>query len=200
MPNHCETDMYIRGPQEKVDEFAKWLEEIEPQERDICRVLLPYPEPFKTMDEEARVFAWDAQTDEATRKAALEVYQAKYGHTKNGYNSGGYEWCKQNWGTKWGIYEVDFTPDAGKRGSLLSFRSAWSPPANRVFQALSEKFPDLTFEIEYFEGGAAYCGGATFHAKAECEDYECTFGEPTQVWSGEYGGSRGGLDDLRILR
>ena len=102
-----------------------------------------------------------------------------------------YDWCCQNWGTKWGAYDVDFTPHT-KRGALLSFRSAWSPPADQVFQALSEKFPDLTFEIEYFEGGAAYCGGMTFYAKSECEDYECEFGTPTSKWSGDYSGSRGG--------
>ena len=36
MPNHCETDMYIRGSDEDVAAFAKWLEEIEPLNRDIC--------------------------------------------------------------------------------------------------------------------------------------------------------------------
>ena len=193
MPNHCETDVYIRGPQEKVDEFAKWLEEIEPQGRDICRVLLPYPEEFAKMDEEAKAFSfWNNTASKEEMQAARDAYQTKYGHTKDGYNAGGYEWCNKAWGTKWGIYEVDFTPHAGERGALLSFQSAWAPPADRVFQALSEKFPDLTFELEWFEGGAAYCGGMTFYAKSECEDYECEFGVPTSRWSGEYSGSRGG--------
>lgn len=191
MPNHCETDVYIRGPQEKVNEFAKWLEEIEPLNRDICRALIPYPEHFAKMDEEAAAFSWSSEKDEATRKAAADAYQAKYGHTKDGYNSGGYEWCHQNWGTKWGVYETDFTPYT-KRGALFSFQSAWSPPADRVFQALSDKFPDLTFEIEYFEGGAAYCGGMTFPSKSDCDEYECEHGTPTATWSGEYNGSRGG--------
>ena len=191
MPNHCETDMYIRGSDEDVTAFAKWLEEIEPLNRDICRALLPYPEHFAKMDEEAAVFSWSSKEDEATRKAAAEAYQAKYGHTKDGYNSGGYEWCNGKWGTKWGIYDVDFTPHT-KRGALLSFRSAWSPPSTAVFQALAKKFPNLTFEIEYFEGGAAYCGGMTFWSEHECEDYERVHGEPDSQWSGDYRGSRGG--------
>ena len=192
MPNHCETDVYIRGPQEKVNEFAKWLEEIEPLNRDICRALLPYPEHFAKMDEEAKAFSFfNGSVSKEEAQAARDAYQAKYGHTKDGYNSGGYEWCNRNWGTKWGVYETDFTPHT-KRGALFSFQSAWSPPADRVFQALSEKFPDLTFEIEYFEGGAAYCGGMTFYSKPDCEDYEREFGTPTAKWSGEYCGSRGG--------
>ena len=191
MPNHCETDMYIRGSDEDVTAFAKWLEEIEPLNRDICRALLPYPEHFAKMDEEAAVFNWSSKEDEATRKAAAEAYQAKYGHTKDGYNSGGYEWCHKNWGTKWGIYETDFTPHT-KRGALFAFQSAWSPPSTAVFQALAKKFPNLTFEIEYFEGGAAYCGGMTFWSEHECEDYERVHGEPDSQWSGDYSGSRGG--------
>ena len=191
MPNHCETDLYIRGDKEKVAEFAKWLEEIEPMGRDICRALIPYPEHFSQRDAEAAVFSWSSKEDEATKKAAREAYVAKYGSDKDGYTLGGYQWCVQTWGTKWGVYETDFTPHT-KRGALFSFQSASSPPADRVFQALSEKFPDLTFEIEYFEGGAAYCGGMTFYSKPECEDYEFEFGTPTAEWSGKYCGSRGG--------
>ena len=191
MPNHCETDMYIRGSDEDVTAFAKWLEEIEPLGRDICRALIPYPEHFAKMDEEAAVFSWSSKEDEATRKAAAEAYQAKYGHTKDGYNSGGYEWCHKNWGTKWGIYETDFTPHT-KRGALFAFQSAWSPPSVAVFQALSEKFPNLTFELEWFEGGGGFCGGMTFWSEQECEDYERAHGEPDSQWSGDYSGSRGG--------
>lgn len=187
MPNHCETDVYIRGAKDDVSAFAKWLEEIEGME--ICRALIPYPEPYKTMDEEARVFRGNPNT--AERDAARAAYEAKYGHTKDGYNSGGYDWCCENWGTKWGVYEVGFTPET-RRGALLSFQSAWSPPSTAVFQALSEKFPNLTFELEWFECGAAYCGGMMFLSKEEASDCGCEFGAPYREWSGEYNGSRGG--------
>ena len=190
MPNHCETDMYIRGSDEDVTAFAKWLEEIEGME--ICRALIPYPEPYKTMDEEVRAFSFfGGEQDKEKRQAAEYAYKTKYGHTKDGYNSGGYDWCRENWGTKWGVYEVEFTPET-RRGALLSFQSAWSPPSTAVFQALSEKFPNLTFELEWFECGAAYCGGMTFLSKEEASDFGHEFGAPYCEWSGEYRGSRGG--------
>ena len=44
MPNHCETDMYIKGAKDDVSAFAKWLEEIEGME--ICCALIPYPVPY----------------------------------------------------------------------------------------------------------------------------------------------------------
>lgn len=193
MPNHCETDVFIRGKKEDVDAFAKWLEEIEPFGRDICRVLLPYPEPYKTMDEEAKAFSFfgNNELSKEERQAAEEAYQAKYGHTKDGYNAGGYEWCLEHWGTKWGVYEVDFTP-ATKRGALLSFQSAWSPPSEAVFEALAAKFPNLTFEAEWFEGGAGYCGGLTIYSNLEAEDYGERAGAIAHHWSGDYNGSRGG--------
>lgn len=191
MPNHCETDLYIRGPQEKIDEFAAWLDEIEGQE--ICRAVLPYPDPYKTMDEEARAFSFfnREEQDPEKRKAAEEAYVAKYGHNKDGYNAGGYEWCCRMWGTKWGTYEIDFTPQT-KRGALLSFQSAWSPPSDAVFEALSRKFPELTFEAEWFEGGAAYCGGLTLFSREEAGEYGYEFGVAQHHWSGKYSGSRGG--------
>ena len=189
MPNHCETDMYIRGAKEDVDAFAKWIEEIE---GEICRALIPYPEPYKTMDEEARAFSFfGGEQDKEKRQAAEDAYKAKYGHTKDGYNSGGYNWCCEAWGTKWGIYDAEFTPET-RRGALLSFKSAWSPPSTAVFRALSEKFPNLTFELEWFEGGAAYCGGVTFFSTEECAECEREFGTPYREWSGKYHGSWGG--------
>ena len=73
MPNHCETDMYIRGSDEDVTAFAKWLEEIEGME--ICCALIPYPEPYKTMDEEARAFSFfGGNPDPAARDAARAAY------------------------------------------------------------------------------------------------------------------------------
>jgi len=74
---------------------------------------------------------------------------------KDGYNSGGYEWCVENWGTKWGFYDVQTAPR--KRGLFYTFRTAWSPPAPLVM-AMSRAFPDLTFKLRYYEGGAAYKG------------------------------------------
>jgi hypothetical protein len=65
-----------------------------------------------------------------------------------------YDWCVQNWGSKWDINEgqvcdqIDDTLDC-------VFETAWSPPI-KLFEALER----LGFEVEaqYFEPGAAYVG------------------------------------------
>ena len=195
MPNHCSSDLSIRGPKEKRDEFAKWLEEIEPLGRDICRALLPYPKHFADRDEEAKVFSFfnrDETITKEQREAARQAFIAKYGNDRDGYNSGGYEWCNQMWGTKWGIYDVEFTPHA-RGGAMLTFESAWSPPGEDVFRALSKKFPDLTFELNYYERGAGSCGGFTLYSKEDAADYDAEAGVPADEWRcDEYRGSRGG--------
>ena len=47
-----------------------------------------------------------------------------------------YEWCVQNWGTKWNAY--DCSPGDGS----IEFHTAWSAP-HPVIQKLSELYPEL---------------------------------------------------------
>jgi hypothetical protein len=54
-----------------------------------------------------------------------------------------YEWCLQNWGTKWNSYESSTISD-----NELYFLTAWSPPI-RVIMELSKKFPENTFTLKY---------------------------------------------------
>lgn len=53
-----------------------------------------------------------------------------------------YEWCCENWGTKWNACEVEFGED------YLEFETAWSAPFP-IIKMLSAKFPELTFRHEW---------------------------------------------------
>lgn len=50
-----------------------------------------------------------------------------------------YRWCRDNWGTKWDVYDVDACELGGDQAPhLLQFQTAWSPPneeARRVLLA-----------------------------------------------------------------
>lgn len=69
-----------------------------------------------------------------------------------------YEFCVNEWGTKWDISNdygaVDYTP--GQTEVSLSFNTAWSPP-DRWFEKMYE---DHGFGIKayYYEPGMAFCG------------------------------------------
>lgn len=77
---------------------------------------------------------------------------------------GWYDWCINNWGTKWDI-GADIGTDKAERYGLkatvvgnqvsCSFDSAWAPP-----MGLYEKLVELGYNVRatYFEPGMAFCG------------------------------------------
>jgi len=85
------------------------------------------------------------EAHEAQQKANVE----KYGYAN------WYDFCVNEWGTKWEI-GADGNPAQDIPGGLmLGFDSAWSPPI-----AAYEKLLEMGFEIEamYYEPGMAYAG------------------------------------------
>ena len=181
MPNWCANDLYIEGPTDKVAECVAFI-----GERFDFDKLIPYPEKFKQMDEEAAAFSFfDGKGTKEEQAIAREAYIAKWGTASDGFNSGGYEWCVTNWDTKWN------NPDVTSylhpvRGQCLTFDTAWSPPT-AVIKALAAKFPELSLCHEYFEQGAAFCGGVTYPSLEQLND-----GDEIREWSGDYNGPRGG--------
>ena len=75
-------------------------------------------------------------------------------------NNGGYQWCIDNWGTKWEANEP--VVKRSYDGTMYAmFSTAWSPSIP-VTAKLAEIFPELHFEHCYEEGGNDFSGVATF--------------------------------------
>lgn len=178
MPNWCECDLTIEGPTVRVREFLEFArnrDEAEPSDFDFNR-FIPYPEEWEEMDRVAALarIRWQELPPEERERTPWP---------KDGYNSGGYEWCVENWGTKWNAKEPRVEEQyehEGELTALVMFETAWSPPLPVVKKA-SELFPDLAFTLKYFEAGAAYNGR-----------YRCEGGAVTYDKSGPYFGDRGG--------
>lgn len=140
MPNHVDQDLIVTG---EVSILKKFLEFAQDDKHFISAdKFLPYPRSFKIEDEVA---------DDLLKQGISII---------NGYNSGGYEWCLQNWGTKWGIYNdsIKISKLTGKNGKLkFNFNSAWSP-VNKIVIAMSQQFPLLHFELKYYERGMKFKG------------------------------------------
>ena len=168
MPNHVSQDLYITGDTASLKQF-KELAQNHNEDGDIAldhERFIPYPDHFKQMDMAAKV---------AHKAGILDV--------KDGFNSGGYQWCLQAWGTKWGIYASSLVSQklTGKKGRLTySFRSAWSPPLP-IIDAMSKQFPSLHFRLKWFERGMAVKGIYIAQGGAVLEQSE-----------DKYHGSRGG--------
>jgi len=67
------------------------------------------------------------------------------------------DWYEQRidkWGTKWNEYDMFICED------FIEFYTAWSPPVG-IIKQLAELHKDITFRLEYHEGGVGFRGVAT---------------------------------------
>lgn len=168
MPNWCECDLYVTGRDGRVREFLEFAAGDIPF--DFNR-FVPYPAEFEAMDREAKR---RRQSDDPAVRAE--------GWT-DGYNSGGYEWCLAHWGTKWNACRGrcgSTVSDGDVLTAALHFDTAWSPPTPVVENAAG-RFPDLTFDLRFFERGVQFQGR-----------FRCVGGEVVEHDVAEYFGHRGG--------
>jgi hypothetical protein len=104
--------------------------------------------------------------------------RAKYGYAD--WN----EWACAEWGTKWNANVIERAgpePDGGGQWVVkYTFDTACSPPIPLVKRA-AELYPDLSFDLRYYEGAMG------FHGLLQLER-----GEVTADQSGPYYGRRGG--------
>lgn len=167
MPNWCENDLYIIGPnRDLIVESVKTqgLEELDPQARVFdFQSIIPRP---KILDQTIS----GSQTKDS-------LIAGKQAMEETGY-SDWYEWNCAKWGTKWNA--CDSVVHNSPKRLKFSFSTAWGPPTP-VMVELSRKFPLNKMKHCFFECGMAYQGRRIYLA-----------GELLETWDGEYHGSRGG--------
>ena len=140
MPNWCNNSVEIYHDDPKMIERVRTAFNGE----GLLQEFIPVPQALRdtvsgSMGEDKRA------EHEAQQAANVE----KYGYAN------WYDFCVNEWGTKWEI-GADGNPAQDIPGGLmLGFDSAWSPPI-----AAYEKLTDLGFRIRamYYEGGMAYAG------------------------------------------
>jgi len=97
MPNWVENDLTISGDMKELKKFGVvWNESMKNSDTPcgISNHFIPYPEQYKALD--LKMKEWTKKNNKSSIYAPFN----------NGYNSGGYEWCIANWGTKWGICDA----------------------------------------------------------------------------------------------
>lgn len=120
-PNWCENRLEIKG---KTEDLRKFREYAKSSKTPLdFNNFIPYPKRFADLD----------------RKPIND---------KDGYNSGGYEWCIANWGTKWNSCDAKKSSVYNQR-LCYDFDTAWSPPAP-IIRKMGELFPSLHFILKYW--------------------------------------------------
>lgn len=158
MPNWCENELTVSGPKADIERLLQKVHgEKEDEVLDFNKVI-PYPEKFRAMDRKAREHARMITQMSAEE---LQKYVKKHGSSipKDGYNSGGYEWCVHTWGTKWNADECIIR--RGAKSVKFLFNTAWSPSIP-ITDVLAQQFPTLRFKHEYWECGMGYKGKSVF--------------------------------------
>jgi hypothetical protein len=172
MPNFCECELLIKASdksgEKKLSEFVQQAvgEDCGASQCLDFNKFVPYPDEFKSKDI-------------AVRQWELDHPDNREGRPTDGFNSGGYEWRLQNWGTKWNASCPKLVRKS-KRKVEYRFDTPWSPPLG-VIDKMAALYPELSFQINYWEAG---CG---FQGEAFWENGEQVYDE-----SMEYTGGRGG--------
>ena len=86
-----------------------------------------------------------------------------------------YDWCNNNWGTKWNTADTHITMDDEDQVAY-SFETAWAPPLP-VYEKLAEMFPNINIFINYDESGCAFAGWRYYEngMLAKEQEYDTSF-------------------------
>lgn len=164
MPNWCECELTVSAPREGYKNHFR--DSVRGGENPIdVNKILPYPDHYRRLDESVQIM----------RENGVDWRDIP----KDGFNSGGYEWCVANWGTKWGLCDV-FIVKETPRTIKYEFNTAWSPPIALIKKA-AEQHPRCTFTLKYWEGGMCFKGTFQIRGDRVLRDIE-----------EKYYGSRGG--------
>ena len=146
MPNWCDNQITITGPNSVIDK----IEKIVTEEKD-GEGLLNYFHPMPKQLEDTTSPSSSADKPQPM----VEGFDCWY------------DWRCENWSTKWDVNEFYGVDRQHLNDSLdestisFGFSSAWSPPIN-AYQSflinMSEKNLDVSVKAYYYEGGCDFAG------------------------------------------
>ena len=176
MPNHVSTILKLSGDSKQIKKFIADIK-VEGKEEYDFDLLLPVPKELEGTCAPSRIVSEDdyrAFLDEVAQKkvafergeitkhqldfaaAAAPITQAMSDDLKKRFGfDNWYSWRLNNYGTKWGMYDVEFDGV-----DSFSYNTAWSP-ATEYFLTISEKFPKVNFTHEFADEGGGFLGYET---------------------------------------
>ena len=152
MPNWCDNQISITGPNSVIDKIEKIVKDDDSHKNNgLLNFFYPMPKALE---------GTEAGPPAKTKKEKLERarLQVEYGA------SNWYDWRCTNWGTKWELcefYGVDrqYHSEQNEGESTISFAtsSAWAPPIG-AYEMFLEKNEECSLRAFYYEGGCDFMG------------------------------------------
>ena len=137
MPNHVYHQISIGN--EITKEREEILKKIE-KAGGICQYYKPMPQELEGTTSPQRV----GDTERCTiTKEKSEELKEKYGYDN------WYDWCLENWNTKWGCYDLEIDDE------VLRFTTAWSPMDELIIKQMAQDFPNMFWSFEEEQGWGA---------------------------------------------
>ena len=157
MPNWCSNYLKVMG---NCSDLKQFISDVTTEKSKLdFNKLLPVPKEL-------------LQHSSPNRNEKLcNVFVEKYGA------SDWYNWCVNNWGTKWSPVDTSDWKIHDDTWADIAFDTAWSPPI-QFFKKISSKFPTLEFILSYEETGMGFAGDCTIK-NGDVNDY-CYDCEPAE--------------------
>ena len=146
MPNYCNNNIVITGPNSVIDKIEKIANG---DKGDLLQYFYPMP---KALQDTTAPLQKDAITEE---KAKAKENLKKYGYDN------WYDWRVENWGTKWDImefYNIN-RKEIGEDESEISlgFDTAWAP-ALGAYEKFIDENSNCSLKAYYYEPGCDFMG------------------------------------------
>lgn len=140
MPNWCFNYVEISGPNETLNKIQTLMKET-----------------VKKKIQDLSKDHGELRIAEDDYFSLLETFlpASEYFLSMEGFNNGGYEWCVDNWGTKWP--EKILSSWLQNENWKIQFETAWAPPMSGYY-AISKIFSDLMFLHYYEDEGWNFAG------------------------------------------
>jgi hypothetical protein len=174
MPNYVYSTITLMGSEGDIEEFKERFME---NKKIVATKIIPYPKDLALLDKVNKGYLEDNEerykpTEEEKRTLMLMGLDGKYDITKDGYNQGGYEWCNNNWGSKWGFCNCEIIED-NEENLIVRFETAWSPIVPLITK-ISELLPNLRVEYSGEEESGDFAFDSTFEGGEMIEQIDRT--------------------------
>ena len=152
MPNWCDNSLTVEGDEKELERFYEHAKGYgltwESDEQ------IPKDEKYHSLLDFSKF----------VRPTDTELLRP-YGSQEDSY---GYDWCNENWGTKWNACDAISNWDENRYGigadgidkSYIgySFNTAWSPMSEQLLRNMEQMFPNLKFSYQFIETGCEFYG------------------------------------------